>query len=139
MIDIFHPNFIHKQLIKTTLSEQWNTSPHWVELFLNNLPTTDNVLPKIFLYGNKGFCCIRKDQRKIQLSGLYVLEKYRNTGIANSLIDFSKNYCKNLRIKILYLETVDKEDYYIKRGWETYGERNFPASGNKLKQMRIFL
>lgn len=139
MIENFKYNMPYKDFILNTLSIQWNTSEHWVDMFLKNLPTTENILPKVFVYDPKGFVCIRKDQGKIQLSGLYVIEKYRNQGIGSKLINFSTFYCKNLRIKTLYLETVDKENYYMKRGWKKYNERIFPASGNKLKQMSIDL
>lgn len=58
-----------------------------------------------------GYILIRKmDENTCLLDGLYVLEKYRNQGIANSLLNAAINICKRLKVKYVDINVMKKNE-----------------------------
>lgn len=58
-----------------------------------------------------GYILIRKmDENTCLLDGLYVLEKYRNQGIANSLLNEAINICKKLKVKYVDINVMKKNE-----------------------------
>lgn len=56
-----------------------------------------------------GYILIRKTNNDVcLLDGLFVLEEYRNQGIANSLLNEAINRCKRLGIKYIDIKVMDK-------------------------------
>ena len=51
------------------------------------------------------------------LSSLFVVEKFRNTGIGGLLINKVLETAAGLQIHSIFLYTEHKEEYYEKRGW----------------------
>jgi len=58
-----------------------------------------------------GYILIRKiDENICLLDGLYVLEKYRNQGIANSLLNEAINRCKKFKVKYVDINVMEKNE-----------------------------
>ena len=58
-----------------------------------------------------GYILIRKiNKNTCLLDGLYVLEKYRNQGIANSLLNEAINRCKKLNVKYIDINVMEKNE-----------------------------
>lgn len=54
------------------------------------------------------------------LASVFVHSDFRNQGIASQLLDHCLDAARQADIKILYLFTPDKTDFYRKRGWDIY-------------------
>ena len=52
------------------------------------------------------------------LAGVFVKKEYRNKGIGKALINEIENLAKELNVKMLYLFTENKSEYYKKLKWE---------------------
>ena len=58
-----------------------------------------------------GYILIRKIEHNVCLiDGLYVLEEYRNRGIATSLLNDSINRCKKLKAKYVDINVMDENE-----------------------------
>lgn len=58
-----------------------------------------------------GYILIRKiNEDTCLLDGLYVLEKYQNQGIANSLLNEAINRCKKLKVKYVDINVMEKNE-----------------------------
>jgi GNAT superfamily N-acetyltransferase len=121
------------------LSDQWNTSKWILRNYLKAIKYNKKTLIPHLIVKNYGFVIIRFDQKKLMLCGLYVKPEFRNNGYGSLLIKEAQEYCLKRYYSVLYLETVDKVEFYKKRGWKECGERIFPASGNKLTLMKFSL
>lgn len=78
-----------------------------------------------------GYILIRKiNKNTCLLDGLYVLEKYRNQGIANSLLNEAINRCKKLKVKYVDINVMEKNEIakYI------YKKLNFTEYEIKLRK-----
>jgi len=73
----------------------------------------------------------------VWLSNLFVLEEFRQQGIANTLIDAAKNYAQGLDLEELWLSATDYTHYYQKRGWEIV--RRTKLGGRQVNVMRVGL
>ena len=62
--------------------------------------------------------CAERPQYKPWLASLYVEPEFRSKKIAQQLIDYLKEYLKNLGYSEVYLKTENASAYYIKRGWD---------------------
>lgn len=79
----------------------------------NKMLNDENIVLLAY-YLNKeivGYILIRKMNENIcLLDGLYVLEKYRNQGIANSLLNEAINICKKLKVKYVDINVMKKNE-----------------------------
>lgn len=78
-----------------------------------------------------GYILIRKiNKNTCLLDGLYVLEEYRNKGIANSLLNAAINRCKKLKAKYVEINVMEKNEIakYI------YKKLNFTEYEVKLRK-----
>jgi len=58
-----------------------------------------------------GYILIRKIEHNVCLiDGLYVLEEYRNRGIATSLLNEAINRCKKLKAKYVDINVIDENE-----------------------------
>ena len=58
-----------------------------------------------------GYILIRKiNESTCLLDGLYVLEKYRNQGIGNSLLNEAIERCKKLKVKYIDINVMEKNE-----------------------------
>lgn len=58
-----------------------------------------------------GYILIRKmDKNTCLLDGLYVLEKYRNQGIANNLLNEAIDRCKKLKVKYIDIKVMEENE-----------------------------
>ena len=58
-----------------------------------------------------GYILIRKtDENICLLDGLYVLEEYRNQGIANSLLNAAIDRCKKMNAKYIDINVMEKNE-----------------------------
>lgn len=77
------------------------------------------------------------NESPVWLSNLFVLEKYREQGFGNALIDAAKHYASDLGQDELWLSATDYTDYYQKRGWEII--RRTRLAGRQVNVMRVGL
>lgn len=78
-----------------------------------------------------GYILIRKiNESTCLLDGLYVLEKYRNQGIGNSLLNEAIERCKKLKVKYIDINVMEKNEIakYI------YKKLNFQEYEIKLRK-----
>lgn len=79
----------------------------------NKMLNDENIVLLAY-YLNKeivGYILIRKMNENIcLLDGLYVLEKYRNQGIANSLLNEAINIYKKLKVKYVDINVMKKNE-----------------------------
>ena len=79
-----------------------------------------------------GYILIRKiDKNTCLLDGLYVLEKYRNQGIANSLLNEAINKCKKLNVKNIDINVMEEN----KIAKDIYKKLNFIEYEVKLRKI----
>ena len=52
------------------------------------------------------------------LAGVYVMPDYRRRGIGGALVNATVSKARALGVRVLYLSTVDREDFYVHLGWK---------------------
>ncbi|HYF29355.1 MAG TPA: GNAT family N-acetyltransferase [Candidatus Paceibacterota bacterium] len=70
------------------------------------------------------------------ICGLYVPEEYRGQGVGRRLMETAENACRRHGFNHLYLDTAGARDYYLRLGWEEYGEAWWQAQGKTVTVMR---
>lgn len=90
-----------------------------------------------YSYSNRERLSIAASESPVWLSNLFVLEKLRNRGVGNALIEAAKNYAQSLGVEELWLSATDYTDYYHKRGWEMV--RRTRLGGRSVNVMRMTL
>ena len=94
----------------------------------NNIILLAYYLEKVIV----GYILIRRiDQKTCLLDGLYVLEKYRNQGIASSLLKEAINRCKELKVKYVDINVMEKNEIAKK----IYKKLNFTEYEIKLRKI----
>ena len=84
-----------------------------VEDYFNKILNDDSIMLLAYYFGQKivGYILIRKiDSNLCLLDGLYVLEEYRNQGIANGLLNEAINECKKMGVKYVDIKVMAKND-----------------------------
>jgi GNAT superfamily N-acetyltransferase len=71
------------------------------------------------------------------LSNLYVLDKKRQQGLGNLLIEAAKKYAHDAGAHELWLSAAEFTEYYQKRGWQVV--RKTRLGGRQVNVMRISL
>ncbi len=110
------------------------------------LHVQESRIPKtlVALFDGKLIGCVSSErmpkvanESPVWLSNLFVLEKYRQQGFGNALIDAAKHYASDLGQDELWLSATDYTDYYQKRGWEII--RRTRLAGRQVNVMRVGL
>lgn len=99
----------------------------------NTMLNDENIILLAYYFEKEivGYILIRKtDKNTCLLDGLYVLEEYRNQGIANSLLNEAINRCKKLNVKNIDINVMDKNK--IAKG--IYKKLNFIEHEVKLRK-----
>ena len=99
----------------------------------NTMLNDENIILLAYYFEKEivGYILIRKtDKNTCLLDGLYVLEEYRNQGIANSLLNEAINRCKKLNVKNIDINVMDKNK--IAKG--IYKKLNFIEYEVKLRK-----
>jgi len=79
----------------------------------NKMLDDDNIILLGYYVGKDivGYILIRRtDASTCLLDGLYVLEKYRNQGIASSLLNEALERCKKLKVKYVDINVMEKNE-----------------------------
>src|SRR5574344_199497 len=100
---------------------------------VNKMLNDENIILLAYYFEKEivGYILIRKtDKNTCLLDGLYVLEEYRNQGIANSLLNEAINRCKKLNVKNIDINVMDKNK--IAKG--IYKKLNFIEYEVKLRK-----
>jgi N-acetylglutamate synthase-like GNAT family acetyltransferase len=80
---------------------------------------------------------IPRNSAPVWLSNLFVMDKLRQQGFGNVLIEAAKKYALDFGAKELWLSASEFTDYYQKRGWEIV--RKTRLGGRPVNVMRIAL
>ena len=51
------------------------------------------------------------------LAGVYVMPEYRRRGIGGALVNATVSKATALGVRVLYLSTIDREQFYVHLGW----------------------
>jgi len=79
----------------------------------NKMLDDENIILLAYYFNEEiiGYILIRKlSKTTCLLDGLYVLEEYRNKGIATSLLNEAINRCKKLKINHIYINVFEKNE-----------------------------
>ena len=79
----------------------------------NKMLNDENVVLLAYYYNDEivGYILIRKlNDNVCLLDGLYVLENYRNKGIANKLIEEAIDRCKKMNVKYVDINVMEKNE-----------------------------
>ena len=79
----------------------------------NKMLNDENVVLLAYYYNDEivGYILIRKLNYNVcLLDGLYVLENYRNKGIANKLIEEAIDRCKKMNVKYVDINVMEKNE-----------------------------
>lgn len=80
---------------------------------------------------------IPRNSAPVWLSNLFVMDKLRQQGFGNVLIEAAKKYALDFGAQELWLSASEFTDYYQKRGWEII--RKTRLGGRPVNVMRIAL
>ena len=58
------------------------------------------------------------------LAALYVIPDYRRRGIGGALVNATVSKARALGVRVLYLYTADREDFYAHLGWKVVDRRD---------------
>ena len=106
----------------------------------------DNFIPSTFVAINKiplGSAAIVANDMETRLdlspwlASVFVASEQRHNGIGRKLILHVMDMAKKEGIKILYLFTADKEDYYQKLGWDFHSSVQY--HGHEVTIMQVTL
>ena len=112
-----------------------------MQLYLN-----DRFIPSTFVAINKtvlGSAAIVANDMETRLdlspwlASVFVASEQRNNGIGRKLVLHVMDQAKKEGIKILYLFTTDKEDYYRKLGWNVHSTVQY--HGHEVTIMQVTL
>ena len=121
----------------------------WNRLEINDLLKKTDFYSTIFLEQKKieGFGMFFEVDNFLDLYSLFVSPKYRNRGIATTIIDCAVNHCKKKNLIKIVLEVNEKNtkayNFYISRSFKKIGRRKnyYQLGGNYfdaiLMEMRI--
>ena len=79
----------------------------------NKMLNDENVVLLAYYYNDEivGYILIRKlNDNVCLLDGLYVLENYRNKGIANNLLEEAIDRCKKMNVKHVDINVMEKNE-----------------------------
>ena len=100
----------------------------------------DNIAQHfILLYKNKPIGCarIRLINSKAKLERIAVLKRYRNRGFGKLIVKYLVRYCKNKKIKEMFMNAqYYLKEYYQKFGFKPKG-RTFMEAG--IKHVKMYL
>lgn len=112
-----------------------------MQLYLN-----DNFIPSTFVAKNKTLlgsaAIVDHDMETRQdltpwLASVFVAPEHRHKGIARKLVLHVMNQAKNEGVKMLYLFTTDRAEYYQKLGWNTHSVVQY--HGHEVTIMQVSL
>ncbi len=90
-----------------------------------------------YTYRTDSSVLIPRNSAPVWLSNLFVMDKLRQQGFGNVLIEAAKKYALDFGAKELWLSASEFTDYYQKRGWEII--RKTRLGGRPVNVMRIGL
>lgn len=99
----------------------------------NNLINNENVVLLAYYLEKEivGYILIRRvEKNACLLDGLYVIEKYRNQGIANKLLNAALEKCKEFNVKYVDIKVMEKN----KIAMNIYKKLNFKEFEVKLRK-----
>lgn len=99
----------------------------------NNLINNENVVLLAYYSEEEiiGYILIRRVEKKVcLLDGLYVLEQYRNQGIANKLLNAALEKCKEFNVKYVDIKVMTNNEIAM----NIYKKLNFKEYELKLRK-----
>ena len=85
-----------------------------------------------------GIQCTRVNWGILHIELLYIYDSYRNQGIASALLEHVETIAKDYHCHLAHLDTFEfqAKDFYLKRGYQTFGILENAPRGHSRYYMR---